>query len=400
MDFALSPKLADLKARVDAFVRAEVIPFEADPRWTSHGPTDGLRRDLNGRAREAGLLALHVSQEMGGLGLSHVEKAVVFEAAGYSMLGPVAIHAQAPDEGNIHLLEVVATPSQRESYLRPLATGEVRSCFAMTEPAPGAGSDPAALATRAVPDGNGFVISGTKWLITGAEGAAFSIIMARTGEGPHDATMFLTKLPHPAFRIVRTLDTMDSSFMGGHAVVEIDGLRVSGDDVLGEVGKGYKYAQVRLAPARLTHCMRWLGSAMRAHDIATDYARRRQAFGKTLGEHQGVSFMLADNMMDIHTARLAIWHCAWRLDQGSSGTADSSMAKVIASEAIFRVADRSMQILGGTGITRDTVVERIFRDVRAFRIYDGPSEVHRFSLGRRIVSPPRAAHTDGGKDAG
>ena len=400
MDFALSPKLADLKARVDAFVRAEVIPFEADPRWTSHGPTDALRRDLNTRARAAGLLAIHVSPEMGGMGLSHVEKAVVFEAAGYSMLGPVAIHAHAPDEGNIHLLEVVATPAQRETYLRPLATGEVRSCFAMTEPAPGAGSDPAALATRAVPDGNGFVISGTKWLITGAEGAAFSIIMARTGEGAHDATMFLTKLPHPAFRIVRTLDTMDSSFMGGHAVVEIDGLRVSGDDVLGEVGKGYKYAQVRLAPARLTHCMRWLGSAVRAHDIATEYARKRQAFGKALGEHEGVSFMLADNMMDIHTARLAIWHCAWRLDQGSSGTTDSSMAKVIASEAIFRVADRSMQILGGTGITRDTVVERIFRDVRAFRIYDGPSEVHRFSLGRRIVSPPRPASAGGASGSG
>lgn len=400
MDFALSPKLADLKARVDAFVRAEVIPFEADLRWTSHGPTDELRRDLNAKAKAAGLLALHVSPEMGGMGLSHVEKAVVFEAAGYSMLGPVAMHAHAPDEGNIHLLEVVATPAQREAYLRPLATGEVRSCFAMTEPAPGAGSDPAALATRAVPDGNGFVITGTKWLITGAEGAAFSIIMARTGEGPHDATMFLTKLPHPAFKIVRTLDTMDSSFMGGHAVVEIDGLRVSGDDVLGEVGKGYKYAQVRLAPARLTHCMRWLGSAVRAHDIATEYARKRQAFGKSLGEHEGVSFMLADNMMDIHTARLAIWHCAWRLDQGSSGTTDSSMAKVIASEAIFRVADRSMQILGGTGITRDTVVERIFRDVRAFRIYDGPSEVHRFSLGRRIVSPPRSAPAGGAKGSG
>lgn len=400
MDFALSPKLADLKARVDAFVRADVIPYEADPRWTSHGPTDALRRDLNARAKAAGLLAIHVSEEMGGLGLSHVEKAVVFEAAGYSMLGPVAIHAHAPDEGNIHLLEVVATAAQRETYLRPLATGEVRSCFAMTEPAPGAGSDPAALATQAVPDGNGFVISGTKWLITGAEGAAFSIIMARTGEGPHDATMFLTRLPHPAFKIVRTLDTMDSSFMGGHAVVEIDGLRVSGDDVLGEVGKGYKYAQVRLAPARLTHCMRWLGSAVRAHDIATEYARRRQAFGKSLGEHEGVSFMLADNMMEIHTARLAIWHCAWRLDQGSSGTTDSSMAKVIASEAIFRVADRSMQILGGTGITRDTVVERIFRDVRAFRIYDGPSEVHRFSLGRRIVAPPRSAPAGGAKGSG
>jgi len=393
MDFALPKKLEELQSRIDRFVREEVIAYETDPRWTSHGPTDEMRRDLNARAKAAGLLGVHVPAEYGGLGLDHRGKAVAFEAAGYSILGPVAIHAQAPDEGNIHLLDVVATPAQRERYLKPLATGVARSCFAMTEPSPGAGSDPSALATRAEPDGNGFVINGRKWLITGAEGAAFTIIMARTGDGPNDATMFLADLPNPAFRISRTLDTLDSSFMGGHAVVDIENLRVSGDAVLGEVGQGYKYAQVRLAPARLTHCMRWLGSAKRAHDIAADYARKRLAFGKAIGEHEGVSFMLADNLMDMHITRLAIHHCAWKLDQGSTGTHDSSMAKVISSEAIMRVADRSLQILGGLGLTRDTVVERIFREVRAFRIYDGPSEVHRWSIGRRIFKGdhPRGA---------
>jgi acyl-CoA dehydrogenase len=393
MNFAHSSELLVLKAEVDAFVRRDVIPFEADPRWTSHGPTDALRRDLNAKAKAAGLLAVHVSKEFGGRGLTHVEKAVVFEAAGYSMLGPVALHCHAPDEGNIHLLDLVGTPAQKEKYLRPLATGVTRSCFAMTEPSPGAGSDPAQLLTRAKPDGNGFVINGRKWLITGAEGAAFAIIMARTGDGPGDATMFLTPLPNPAFKLTRTLDTMDSSFMGGHAVIDIETLKVSGDDVLGEVGQGFKYAQVRLAPARLTHCMRWLGSAQRAHDIAAAYAAKRQAFGRQLGSHEGVSFMLADNAMDIHTARLTIAHCAWVLDQGDAGDPSmakqagtaSSMAKVICSEAIMRVADRSLQILGGLGLTRDTPVERIFRDVRAFRVYDGPSEVHRFALGRRIV---------------
>ena len=386
MDFSISNDLQALKAQVDAFVRRDVIPFEGDPRWTTHGPTDELRRDLNAKAKAAGLLAVHVSKEFGGRDLSHVAKAVIFEAAGYSMLGPIAMHCQAPDEGNIHLMDVVGTPAQKEKYLRPLATGVTRSCFAMTEPEGGAGSDPAMLKTRATPDGNGFVISGRKWLITGADGAAFAIIMARTGDQPGDATMFLTPLPNPAFKISRTLDTMDSSFMGGHAVIDIENLRVSGDDVLGEVGQGFKYAQVRLAPARLTHCMRWLGSAQRAHDIATGYAKERVAFGKQLGHHQGVSFMLADNMMDMHTARLSIWHCAWVLDQGGRGGTESSMAKVICSEAIMRVVDRSMQILGGLGLTRDTMVERIFRDVRAFRIYDGPSEVHRFALGRRIVA--------------
>ena len=389
MDFHVPADAADLAARVDVFVRAEVIPFETDPRWTDHGPTDELRRELNAKARTAGLLAPHAPRAYGGLALSHVAKAAVFEAAGYSMLGPVALHIQAPDEGNLHLLSVVASQAQKEHFLRPLAKACTRSCFAMTEPVTetneGAGSDPAMLATRATRDGNGYVISGRKWLTTGADGAAFAIIMARTGDAPGDATMFLTDLPNPAFRIVRRLSSMDTSFMGGHAEIEIDDLRLGTDAVLGEVGKGFRYAQVRLAPARLTHCMRWLGSARRAHDIATEYARRRKAFGQRLGDHEGISFMLADNAIDIHSTRLAIQHCAWVLDQGGRGNTESSMTKVIASEAIMRVADRSLQILGGTGMTRDTVVERIFRDVRGFRIYDGPSEVHRWSLGRRIV---------------
>jgi len=168
-------------------------------------------------------------------------------------------------------------------------------------------------------------------------------------------------------------------------VVRFDNLRVKATDVLGEIGKGFKYAQVRLAPARLTHCMRWLGAARRAHDVATDYARTREAFGKTLGEHEGVGFMLADNEMDLHTTRLAVWHCAWVLDQGKSGNFESSMTKVLAAEGIFRVVDRSVQILGGSGVTGETIVERIWRDVRPFRIYDGPSETHRWSIARRVL---------------
>ncbi len=389
MDFTIDKPLEALRDKVAAFVRDKIIPFEKDKRWDNHGIPEDMRRDLNTAAEKAGLLGINSPKEYGGQGFSHFEQAVVFEAAGYSILGPIALHFHAPDEGNINLLEKVATPQQKAKYLKRLATGEVRSCFAMTEPDGGAGADPVMLKTRAKPDGNGFVISGRKTLITGAEGAAFAIIMARTGDAPGDCTMFLTELPNPAFKIARVLGTMDSSFMGGHAVIDIDNLRVSGDDVLGEVGKGFQYAQVRLAPARLTHCMRWLGSAIRAHDTATEYARHRQSFGKRLGDHQGVSFMLADNAMDIHTSRLAIWQCAWLLDQGHRGSSESSMAKVICSEAIFRVVDRSMQILGGSGVTDDHMVQRIFRDVRAFRIYDGPSEVHRHALGRRIVEGER-----------
>jgi acyl-CoA dehydrogenase len=312
----------------------------------------------------------------------------VFEAAGYSPLGPVALNYSVPDEGNMHLLEVVTDERQKEEWLRPFAAGDIRSCFMMTEPAPGAGADPSMLQTTARRDGSDFVIDGAKWLITGALGAAVAIIMARNDSdtlGPAGATMFLAPMSAPGIHIERALDTLDRFMAGGHAAVRLDGLRVPESAVLGEVGAGFRYAQVRLAPARLMHCMRWLGAARRAHDIATDYARRRTAFGKPLGEHEGVGFMLADNEMDIHQRRLVIWHTAWVLDQGRRGTHESSMAKVICSEAIWRVVDRSMQILGGLGITDDTIVARIFRDVRPFRIYDGPSEVHRWSIARRTL---------------
>jgi acyl-CoA dehydrogenase len=387
LNFSLPSDVTDLAHRVKTFVVDKVIPYEKDPRWTSHGPTDELRRELNELARQAGVLAPHAPEEFGGQKLSHIGRAAVFTAAGYSMLGPVALHCAAPDEGNIHLLDVIARPEQRARYLKPLATGAVRSCFCMTEPAPGAGSDPGQLRTTARRDGNTWVIDGEKWLITGADGAAFAIIMAKVvgGEADGGATMFLADMPDPAIRIERTLDTIDSSFVGGHAVISINGLRLPADAVLGEVGHGFRHAQVRLAPALLTHCMRWLGAAMRAQEIATDFARRRTAFGKALGEHEGVSFMLADNEMDIHTAQLTIWHTAWLLDKGERASTESSRAKVICSEAIARVADRSLQVLGGLGTTRDTMVERFYRDVRAFRIYDGPSEVHRWALGRRIL---------------
>ena len=384
MDFALPPEIAELQERTRRFVADKVIPLEGDPRQDNHGPSDELRLELNSRARAAGLLSPHASLKHGGLGLSHIAKAVVFEEAGYSPLGPLALNIQAPDEGNTHLLEVVATAAQKERWLLPQITGRTRSCFAMTEPAPGAGADPSMLTTTAVRDGDAFVINGTKWFITGAEGAAYAIVMARMEDG--SATMFLTDMSREGIRVVRTMDAMDSCFPGGHCVVEFKNVRIPAVDVLGEVGKGFRYAQVRLAPARLTHCMRWLGQARRAHDVATDYARHRQAFGKALGEHEGVGFMLADNDMDLHTARLHIWHTAWLLDQGAKCNFESSRAKVVCSEAEWRVVDRCVQILGGKGVTGETIVMRIFMDMRAFRIYDGPSEVHRWSMARKILS--------------
>jgi len=383
MDFSLPADLLELQERTRAFIRDQIIPLEGDSRQTRHGPEDGFRRELNALAKAAGLLAPHVGTKWGGLGLSHVGKAVVFEEAGYSLLGPLALNISAPDEGNMHLMEVVGTPAQQERWLRPLASGATRSCFCMTEPPPGAGSDPSALRTTARRDGSDYIIDGTKWFITGADGAAFAIIMAAGEDGR--ATMFLTDMDAPGIEYIRTMDSMDQGFAGGHAVLRFEGLRVPAENILGELGQGFRYAQVRLAPARLTHCMRWLGAARRAQDIALAYASQREAFGKPIAQHEGVGFMLADNDMDIRTSRLSIWHTAWVLDQGERGGTESSIAKVVCSEAIWRVADRCVQILGGQGVTAETVVERIFREVRGFRIYDGPSEVHRWSLAQKLI---------------
>lgn len=394
MNFELSPELLRLQAQTRAFVRDLIIPMESDPRQDAHGPHEELRRDLVDRAIQAGLMTPHASVEMGGLGLSHMAKAVMFEEAGYSRLGPTALNIHAPDEGNIHLMEEVASPVQKERWLRPQVQGKTRSCFAMTEPAQGAGADPGMLATTATRDGKGYRINGTKWFITGADGASYIIIMARMEDGT--ATMFLADMQQPGITLVRNMEAMDSCFTGGHGVLQFDNLYVPEDDVLGEVGKGFRYAQVRLAPARLTHCMRWLGQARRAHDAAVDYARRRQAFGRTLAEHEGVGFMLADNDMDLHTARLHIWHTAWLLDQGQRCNFESSRAKVVCSEAQWRVVDRCVQVLGGQGVTTEKEVMRIFCDMRAFRIYDGPSEVHRWSMARKITQAADRAANDVG----
>lgn len=379
----LSNELLELQKKVREFIQQEVIPLENDPRQDSHGPSEALRQELVSRARRWGLLTPHASQEIGGLGWSHLQKAVAFEEAGYSALGPIALNIHAPDEGNIHLLDAVANDAQKERWLRKLVAGEIRSCFAMTEPAPGAGSDPSMLQTTAIADGDDYVINGRKWLITGAEGASVAIIMAKMEDG--SASMFLTDTDVEGFILEKNMNAMDSCFSGGHGILRFENLRIPKENVLGEIGKGFKYAQVRLAPARLTHCMRWLGQAKRAHDIATQYARERQSFGKRLGDHQGVGFMLADNEMDILTTRLAVHYCAQVLDLGEKGNYESSLVKVISSEGIWRVVDRSVQILGGQAMTDESVVCKIFKDARGFRIYDGANEVHRMSIAKKLL---------------
>lgn len=376
----------EIAAKVEAFVRDVVVPYENDPRRGSHGPSDELVQELRGKARGAGLLTPHILPN--GDHLHHIEVAKVLRASGRHLLGPYALNTAAPDEGNMFLLGAVATPEQKAHFLRPLVEGRTRSAFFMTEPATegGAGSDPSMMQTVARPDGNHWVINGRKAFITGAMGATIGIVMAKSdpGDGRMASTMFLVDLPDPAIRIERVLDTIDGSMPGGHSVVAIDNLRVPADQILGAPHEGFRYAQVRLAPARLTHCMRWHGAATRAHEIACDYAVKRYAFGKPLVDHEGVGFMLADNLIDLKQAELMIDWCAAVLDTGVPGTTESSMTKVAVSDALFRVADRCVQVMGGTGVSKDTLVEQVFREIRAFRIYDGPTEVHKWSLAKKI----------------
>ena len=391
-----SDRAGEIGERVERFVRDVVIPREVAAPRDSHGPGDALVQELRGFAREAGVLTPHILGD--GDHLNQRETAYVLIRSGLSPLGPLACNTMAPDEGNMYLLGKVGSAGQKERFLAPLVAGGARSAFFMTEPwtDEGAGSDPSMMKTTARLDGNHWVIDGRKAFITGAEGAKVGIVMARTdaGDGKMAATMFLVDLPSLAIRIERVLDTIDSSMPGGHSIVAIEGLRVSAEDILGAPHEGFKYAQVRLSPARLSHCMRWLGCCIRAHEIATDYACRRHAFGKPLIDHEGVGFMLAENAIDLAQAETMVDWCAGVLDTGSLGTAESSMAKVAVSEALMRVADRCVQVMGGTGVSGDTIVEQVFRDIRAFRIYDGPTEVHKWSLAKKAKRDWKAARSD------
>ncbi len=395
IDFEIPSDLATQRDEIRAFVAEQIVPFERDPRLTRHGPNEELRTEMVALARKAGLLTFQAPRRFGGREPSHCEQAVLYEAAGWSTLGPVALNCAAPDEGNMFILGKIANEQQAEEFLVPVIDGRQRSVFAMTEPG-GAGSDPDQLKTEAVFDVEQYVINGRKWLITGANGARTWIVMARVApnaHGPAGPTLFLCDGRTPGIELERVMDTMDRNYVEGHGVVRFDNLTLPASAVLGEVGQALRYAQMRLAPARLTHCMRWLGAAARAQSIAIEHARTRTAFGKPLAEHEGVSFMLADNEIALQQSRLAIWWACWTLDRGAKGRHESSMVKAVVSEDLFKVADRCVQVLGGMGISDETPVGMIFSDMRAFRLYDGPTEVHKYAIARQVLRNPRESAT-------
>lgn len=387
-DFTIAPLVREWQTRIAQFIADVVIPAEQSA--FADGLTDHLRSNLQAAAKTAGIWAPQASAALGGGGFRFDDAAVLLEEAGTSLLGPLALNCAAPDEGNIHMLDAIATADQRERFLIPLAHGDVRSCFAMTEPPPGAGSDPAALITQATRAPGGWRISGEKHLITGAQGAAFTIVMARDANTA-GATMVLMSSDNPGFAITGHARTIDATMLGGHCTVRFENAFVPDEDVLGEPGEGLRYAQVRLAPARLTHCMRWLGAARRAHEIALRRSVKRELFGHRLADLGMAQQLIADNEIDLAAARALLWQAAWQLANGDKGTESSSRAKVHISEAVGRIVDRSVQLAGGLGTSEEMVIGRIYADVRAFRIYDGASEVHRMSIAKRVARRALAA---------
>ena len=385
MDFTLDPELASLRTRVADFIREEVIPAEPPAG-------EALTRDvidaLRAKARAAGIYGPQLPAEYGGLGLGTVGMCVLFEQAGRSFLGALAMHCSAPDEGNMELLAHHATPEQRERWLRPLVEGTIHSCFAMTEPAPGVGADATMLRTRAERVGGGWEITGRKWFTTGADGASLAVTMAVTDPDAHPhkrASIFLVPTDTPGYRFLRNVPTMGGHGYGGHGEVDFDHVFVPDSAVLGTIGDGFRLAQIRLVPARLTHCMRWLGAAQRCLEIAIARAKERDAFGKRLAEHQSIQWMLADSEIDLHASRLMVMQAAWKLERGDDIRHESSICKVFVAEAINRVIDRAIQICGSLGYSSDLPLEHFYREARAFRIYDGPSEVHRMVIARNVL---------------
>jgi acyl-CoA dehydrogenase len=387
MDFTPSPRATETAARVRAFVRERVIPLEREATTPDGLPAEQLAA-LRDAARAAGIYGPQLPPEYGGLGLSLLECCPVFEEAGHSLLGPLALHCAAPDEGTMHLLLLAANAEQQARYLRPLAEGRIRSCFAMTEPAPGAGSDPTMIRTRAERRGDQWVINGHKWYATGGDGAAFYLVMARTdpdAQAAEGCTLFLIDAGTPGLRVVRRIEGLTVATPGGHCEIIFEDCAVASGQVLGAPGQGFRLAQLRLGPARLTHCMRWTGAAQRALDIAAARAREREAFGVTLAQHGAVQHMLADSAIELQAGRLMILHAAWLLAQGGEARVETSACKVFVAEAVHRVIDRAIQICGALGVSDDLPLADMYREARAFRIYDGPSEVHRMVVARSVV---------------
>lgn len=375
--------LPDLCARVRRFVDEVAIPAESPAIARDVAALDRCVAQLRARAKEAGLYAPQLPAQWSGLGLGWRALAEVLEEAGRSFLGPAALNCAAPDQPNMLTLLRLGNAAQQERFLAPLVRGEQRACFAMTEPAPGAGSDPSMLRTRAERRGSRWVLNGQKQFISGGVGADFALVLAR---GETGATLFLVPADTPGYRVVRDIGMVTGYQIGGHAEILLQDCEVGDDAVLGEPGQGLAHAQLRLEPARLSHCMRYIGRARRALETAQAYVAQRESFGARLADLQQVQAMIADSHIDLHASRLMTLDCAARMDAGLPVKQHSAMTKVFVSDAVNRVADRAVQMMGALGLSDDTPVSMIWQEMRPFRIYDGANELHRATLARRLMA--------------
>jgi len=389
MDFRLTPEVIDFQQRIRTFVDAYLLPLEgqADAYDDGENLASPYFEQLREGVRGEGLWCLQMPVARGGQGLSTVGMAACYEEMGRSIFGPVLFNSAAPDDGNMMVLERVASDAQKERWLQPIVDGEVRSSFVMTEPAPGSGSDPAGMMrTTATRHGDRWIIRGRKWFITGAGVAQHFILIARTSDDPRRGlTAFIFDRDDPGWRIVRRIPIMGPEEHGGHCELEFDGLEIPDANRLMEVGDGLKLTQIRLGTARLTHCMRWLGLAKRSLEIASAYVTERSAFDSQLSQHEGVQWMLGEAAMDIHTSRLLTMHAAWKLDQGDFARKEVAMAKVAVADTLHKAADTAIQLCGARGYSRDTVLEWIYRYARQARLVDGASEVHKMVLARVLL---------------
>lgn len=387
VDFELRDATKRVVSKYRRFVEEVVLPAEEDCGFDTDDavPLDVLER-VRGEAKKRNLWLPHIPEDMGGLGLSPIALAHMHEELGASPLGPLAVNAMAPDEGNMHALVEFGTTEQKERFLEPLMRGEIRSCFAMTEP--DAGADPYRTNTRAVKDDDVWVINGDKWFVTGAEGAAFAIVVAVTDPDVHPkkgTTLFLVDTDADGFNVDRDIPAMGAWSLGGHCELTLEDVRVPEENVLGPLGRGYGVAQDRLALGRTTHAMRWIGMAQRALDMMAKRALERESFGKKLAEHQAVQWMIADSAKDLYLARIMVLRTAKKIEEGQDATHEVSVLKVFAANAVQDILDRAIQVHGALGYSRDLMLERFFRDARAGRIYDGPDEVHQWSISRNVL---------------
>jgi acyl-CoA dehydrogenase len=389
VDFSLPPEIEDYRRRVRAFVEAHILPLEADPaNFDEHeNIAEGPLQRIRAQAKEAGLWSLSMPKERGGQGLPIVGMAACYEEMNRSIFGPACFNAAAPDDGNMILLNKVGTPEQKERWLQPIIDGKVRSAFVMTEPAPGGGSDPTMIQTRAEKRGDRYIIHGHKWFITGAEAAQHFILVARTSDDPRKGlTAFLFDRDQPGWEIVRRIPIMGPEEHGGHCELRFDGLEVPEENVVMGEGDGLKATQIRLGTARLTHCMRWLGLSKRCLEIAGAYVRDRQSFGISLAEHEGVQWLLGEAAMQIEIGRLLTMKAARALDRGSFARQEVSMAKVHVADTLHKAADTAIQLCGARGYSKDTVLEWIYRYARQARLVDGASEVHKMVMSREYLA--------------